>query len=404
MEERISLQQFELRQPDFKREESHEKFFLHLSNRLLNEVIEGKLLPRWPEEVVARAAMGVVGYYQDILADAGLWRSFITMHRHLYGKHLPFYKVNDDYVDFELNFEDVQFLTWYSLCLNYDEMRTLSPMDADIERTARRWFDILEEEYEEAPVPESYKMGRGLEMNVPEEAEQIYNFGHWLFIYSYLMSPAYSMTLLNIMNEPEMQNADGMKIAERLEQSMMQDPTGPLALYLREWLFMILENKYPIQEEKEEERSNADLHPHYKSLTEFSDGSPIVYIEGYENLNRFFIDAMGWSADEEHLPQMKSAHDFILLADPEKGMLLAKDIARCVKDSANPMYDEEYAKGHAMELLTVRGKCPADLLHYLHNHNLLPDAHFEGDEDTAIVKDNFDFIARCYLQLYYRGD
>ncbi|MDE6559546.1 MAG: DUF3843 family protein [Muribaculaceae bacterium] len=57
-----------------------------------------------------------------------------------------------------------------------------------------------------------------------------------------------------------------------------------------------------------------------------------------------------------------------------------------------------------MDLITERGLCPADLLHYIFEHDALPDAHFPGSDDYVLVDKNRDFIARCYLQKYYRGD
>ena len=121
-------------------------------------------------------------------------------------------------------------------------------------------------------------------------------------------------------------------------------------------------------------------------------------------MNRFFIEALGWAPGQEHLVQMKGERDFILMVDREKGMLLARNIARCVAAPENPMYDKKYASAHAMELLTERGCCPADLLHFIFKNDWLPDAVFPGTDDHELVKKNRDFIARCYLQQYYRGD
>lgn len=85
-------------------------------------------------------------------------------------------------------------------------------------------------------------------------------------------------------------------------------------------------------------------------------------------------------------------------------MLLAKNVARCIADPENPLYDKKYAELMAIELLAVRGKCPGDLLNYIEENNWLPDARFPDTDDAQLVSDNWDFIARCYLQEYYRGD
>ena len=92
------------------------------------------------------------------------------------------------------------------------------------------------------------------------------------------------------------------------------------------------------------------------------------------------------------------------MVDPKKGMLMARNIARCISCPYNQLYDKEYAKDHAIELLTVRAMCPPDLLDLIGKNGWLPDACFPGSDDKEIVKQNFFFIARCYLQGYYRGD
>lgn len=129
-----------------------------------------------------------------------------------------------------------------------------------------------------------------------------------------------------------------------------------------------------------------------------------MYFGSYEEMNAFFVSALGWADNEEHLPQMKNCRDFILMVNREKGMLVAHDIARCIAAPDNPLYDRDYARTHAIELLTERGCCPGDLLSYVCSNGWLPDAVFPGSDDTELVASNWDFIARCYLQQYYRGD
>lgn len=101
---------------------------------------------------------------------------------------------------------------------------------------------------------------------------------------------------------------------------------------------------------------------------------------------------------------MKGCKDYILMVDRAKGMLLAHDIARCIAAPGNSLYDKVYAQEHAMELLTERGRCPGDLLRYVCQNGWLPDAVFPESDDRKLVADNWDFISRCYLQQYYRGD
>ncbi|MDE6254840.1 MAG: DUF3843 family protein, partial [Muribaculaceae bacterium] len=133
-------------------------------------------------------------------------------------------------------------------------------------------------------------------------------------------------------------------------------------------------------------------------------GKTVEFFDTYEALNKFFIEKLGWEAGEEHLPMMKGERDFVLMVNKYKGMLAARNVARCIASPENPYYDKDYAEKHAFDLLTVRGLCPGDLLRMIFENDWLPDARFPETEDTKLVKENRDFIARCYLQQFYVGD
>lgn len=402
---KITREQFLLRQPSFPETEPSDEYYWNLANTLLHKALATDIVSLYPETVIARAALGVTGYFQDVVADAGVWRSFINENVRLYGKKVPFFQIPEDYVDYELNFVDIRFLCWYLLSMNYEHRRVVSPLDPCFNSLAQLWVAELDAIYDSAPVPDGYKIARELEVDCAEDSQAVLQLGNWLFMHSYLLTPAYAITLSEILEEPGMKDPDKIgELQERLERSMAEDPTGPLALYLREWLYLIIENKtLPVAMVSP---SPSEPHKYYQAFTKATGGKTIGYFRNYDSLNRFFIESLGWAEGEEHLPQMKNGHDFVLLVNHDKGMLLARNVAKCIADPENPLYDKAYASHHAIDLLTVRGLCPADLLHYICERGWLCDAAFpDGNIDTHdLVKDNYDFIARCFLQQYYRGD
>lgn len=399
----ISKEQFLLRQPMMPQETSTDKFYFDLCNRLAYIAKEKHLFPSYPEKVVERGALALIGYYQDVVCDGGIWRSFINECRRLYNFTVPFYTDDsDDYTDYELNLADVKFMTWYALSMNYENRRVCYPLDKEIEEGAEIWFEELEKAYDEAPIPEGYRFSAELEIHNEEDRPEIMRLANWLFLHCYLMTPAFAMTLAEISSEYDLNTEDGIiELQKRLDVTMWQDPTGPLALYLGEWLHLIVEGK-PVPEPKQPE--NSEPHKYYSSFTAYTKGKTLQFFATYEEMNNFFVDALGWAQGEEHLPGVKNDRDFVLMVDPHKGMLLARNIARCIAAPDNHLYDKEYAGKHAIELLTVRGVCPGDLLRLIINQGWLPDAVFPGSDNYELVAQNADFIARCYLQQYYRGD
>lgn len=397
----ITMEQFILRQPAAPRETSTDRYYLDLANRLVGEAKERNLFPSYPEKVVERTALAVIGYYQDVICDAGIWRSFISECRRLYGRTLPFYEEGENYTDYEFNHSDVLFMCWYALSMNYEDRRVWNPMDEEIRSGANVWSDILEEVYDESPLPEDYRICHELEMHAHEDQEDLYKLASWLFMHCYLMTPAYALTLSEIaagidFSKPE----SALELQEKISKSMSEDPTGPLALYTGEWLYLIVDGKLP-QSKKHEEK---EPHKFYTAFTGATNGETIRFFGSYNELNDFLISGMGWEANEEHLPMMKNERDFVAMADRENGLLIARNIARCIAAPMNPYYDQKYAATHAMELLTERGCCPADLLKRVCENGWLPDAVFPGTTDHDLVAANWNFIARCYLQQYYRGD
>lgn len=394
------MQKFLMGQPSYPEETSTDTFYLGVARDLLRIWNESGLMASYPESVRIRTAVCLTGYYQDVIADAGLWRSFINECRRMYGRTLPFFDVSEDYIDYELNPEDVRFMLWYCSSMVYEENRFANPMSEEIEKLAAKMYDYLEEAYEQAPVPAEFNPAHELELHDPDDRDAIVRLGSWLFLHAYLLTPAFSLTLTEIAGSAGSE-ATPEQISGMIQQAMIEQPTGPLALYVNEWIELLLTGKLPKPRKPKEEPGE---HPYYAPFMKATGGSRIAYFGDYESMNRFFVEALGWEKGVNHLEALRNEHDFTLLVNRHKGMLVARNVARCISDPDNPYYDKTYARSHAFDLLSQRGLCPADLLHYIAGHDFLPDARFPESDDTKLVADNRDFIARCYLQLYYRGD
>lgn len=409
---KISKAQFYSRLPQYPEEFPSDDFYFQLANILKSDIARDNLLKSYPESVVDQCVLSVIGYYQDIVADAGLWRSFVNACRHLYGKSLPFFKTGEDYIDYELNREDIHFIVWYSLCMYSSDRRVCSPWDQEISACVDALSQRLHALYDDAPYPEQYNALRELELGDNDDSQQVWMFASWLFLHSYLLPPAFALTLADILSEPGLDNPDNLaELRERIDKAMVESPSGPLALYLGEWIKLILKDDMSVVGSDmmrgvvvSPSDDSDKPHQYYEAFTKATGGAEIAFFPDYKSLNEFFIKSLGWDEGEKHLPALENERDFVLLVNRHKGMLAARNVARCIASPDNPLYDKEYAHNHAIDLLTVRGLCPADLLVYIMNRGWLPDAVFPGCDDNDVVADNADFIARCYLQQYYRGD
>ena len=62
------------------------------------------------DEEMKRMAIKLTLYFEDIVSEIGLWRSFVHLHQSLYGKPLPFYYTGMGYTEDEPNIYDIQYL------------------------------------------------------------------------------------------------------------------------------------------------------------------------------------------------------------------------------------------------------------------------------------------------------
>lgn len=402
MKQLISRSEFNVFQPSSPAWYPSNYYYLKLANGLAETLKKADTAEYLNSQDLRMLSIILTNYFEDIMSDAGIWRGFTYACKSFYGKYVPFYEEDDNYIPYELNRTDVRFLIWYFIALFNDEHRLLSPMDTNVSRMADAAFNWLDVRYEEAPDPEGYNLSQELELNSPEDQETVYRLANWLFINCYLMIPAYAETMQHILYSVAGSANANAEISEALEKSMTEDPTGPLALYTKEWLHLIVEEVLPEQEKQE--TNDATVHPYYERFTRATGGKTIAFFGSYNELNAFLDKILNSSPADGHLPNLKEEHDFIAMVNRNKGLLIAKNICRCVAAPDNPYYDCEYAKNNAIKLLTVKGLCPIDLLRRIHKENWLPDASFDGERDERLVAENFDFIARCYLQKFYRGD
>lgn len=407
--------------------QASDRYFVDLANRLYTLCSENRLTPgslTLSESLLQRLCLYAAAYLEDVISGLGLWQAFIRQHRKLYGTPLPFYHPGSEYLDDEINLEDVCFLIWNTLQKSPEKNRILSnlkptdlpnryaseneteerfihPFAPFITELAQPLYEVLNEVYETAPANTALT---DYFLHVTHEKEARTKL-HWLFGHTYLTAPSVEEYL------PELAEADYYRI-----------PCGPLALFLHEWIEELTEGK------TESWKSFPALYPPTETLTETqlaknrmtyerfvkgNQGYPIVYLEGYEALHHFLTHVLLWPNDPNHtLPQMKPYHDFVLMVHPDKGILLAKDICACISDPLNPLYQPERARQEAFRLLTVPTTCPPDLLTYVLDHHYLPDAQWPTEtacqqpdsNPRTEVQQQADFLARHTLLYYYRGD
>lgn len=107
------------------------------------------LTNRFDEQEINRLACFLTSYFEDIISGTNIWKSFIEEHMRLYNKPLPFYDLQD-YVEEEINWQDVCFLIWYFFNTVQDEV-FFSPFSPFFKVPALAVMSVFDEAWEQAP-------------------------------------------------------------------------------------------------------------------------------------------------------------------------------------------------------------------------------------------------------------
>lgn len=226
-----------------------DQFYLWIALRLAKLWDESPWLRDLDDDVRRDVVLAVTGYYQDVVADGGLWRSFTRLHNDRHGSPLPHYGRGEDYVDYELNRDDVRFVIWWTVV--GEDRDVLDPQDAGLEALATAFFMSLDEEYEQAPVPRQYCIAGELDLDNPLDAQRIYDYAYWLYWRSFLLRPSSQAVMQCAMPEAHAIIARAGEsdarplLLELNERLMSSEPAGPIPLTTAQWLRLIIDDEMP---------------------------------------------------------------------------------------------------------------------------------------------------------------
>lgn len=186
----------------------------------------------------------IVLYFEDIICDGGLWRTFVGKHQELYGKPLPYYDIEGEYFADEPHVEDIRLLIWDVLSeQNLNEV--VHPEEDIIMDLADAFYEVLEEEFENAPINEDMKC-------YYEEASFMGDFIkmrsvlQWLYNYCYITRHKLNTDYFleyndHLSNMLHLEEGDPRAMYASSNQVVFKAKVGMLALLPLEWLALLME-------------------------------------------------------------------------------------------------------------------------------------------------------------------
>lgn len=220
-------------------------YYTKLANKLFDLISFNGIDPRFTALDLREITLSIASYFEDVISDVGLWRTFVTTHKELYGRYLPFYYIDEEeYLLDEINLQDIFFLLWAG-AQRHNEDSILNPENPNLIQLATQIYNFLDAEFEKAPINTQLVEG----MLKPYWFIDFFNLKEWL---------NYAYDNLSLLQDPLMFDHE-LEEEQKLEpifgdsESMLvytvssiltlNAKIGPLALTTPQWMSRLLRLK-----------------------------------------------------------------------------------------------------------------------------------------------------------------
>ena len=210
---------------------------------VLRTHIEEADLSDLTEEDKHNLALNLAMYQEDVISEAGIWRAFTDLMYARYGKYVPFYSVDEEYLRDEPNLQDVAFIIWYTLIRHRGDHRQITnPETPALMQLAAALYDVLLEWFDKLPVNDDLPVFFE-QAAFADDFEDQRCILQWFVTDCYLTYDMEFDTWLDDETEMHLEAFRGnMDSAETVAmRGLLYDyRVGPLALYPKEWLAAVL--------------------------------------------------------------------------------------------------------------------------------------------------------------------
>jgi len=271
--------------------------YAKVGNKLLRRIRKMHLPKEITGEMMKKMALKVTLYFEDIICDCGIWRSFVEKHHELYGQWLPFYDITEEYYADEPHIQDIAVLIWDCLLEELDG-EIIVPHSPYLLQVAREFYEVLEDEFEKIPINEELKA-------YFEEAPFLDDFItlrfilQWVYGFCYLTTGYGTADAVDdeceiVSSVLRLDEDDDRVLYAAMSQVCVKVKVGMLALLPQEWLALILERnsqKEAAKKVRQLEYHSYDLYKMTKHDDEYlylrdTCGKDIkVRIDDYQNMN-----------------------------------------------------------------------------------------------------------------------
>ena len=392
-------------------------------------------------------AISIAAYFEDIISDTHIWKTFTAECKKRYGVYIPFYEHESDFLvdntlnqddapydHDEINFADVKFLCWHHYQQSSFVQEVVPFLFGTIELAAKLAYNILDREYETAP--ENNRLHSFLceipkfeieRQEASDEASEDKKPTRKDFLEVYrrnMLAWFHYGCYFNVGNQKRLQIAlqqmasSPQGLTEQMAYAIQMDMTintrnNLLALTSAEWLDKICEQQatHELWEDEDFKKmlTEQDAHiDHEQALTDYQllkakgYGDKFIFLEDTKALLEFFKTIGYKKRSDLKLPQ-KYEKGIILYGTPYTGLNITFGLAHCIAAEGNPYYQQERASDDSFSIICGYGHAfPYEVVCRLIESGMLPDANmftsqYVKDEGLKITQANLQFLADYYL-------
>ena len=399
----------------YKQSDPTDSYYTNIANRIYGMFEETRLAYSFQKDAAKHPSIRTAVYSEHVISAPTIWRSFITEHKALYGKFLPFYTPDDHYYDDEVNYEDIRFLLWHytQQYHGFHKGTFVSPDNAANGDTAKLIYQMFCDEWTTAPENERLQQLFAPETRY-EDVDKYNELLHWCHDEGYVVTDSHQERTDTVKEYWEQtKEKDEQFIMTAYEALAHISKSAFLAYTAPKWLSLIFPADHPdhslFVEEGEKsqafkepvsEESKKMLTEHFEKFTAAAEGKALLYFQNKQEfldfLTKIGIETEGATGDT-------ASRKFAVYATPSEGLQVLADGVEYIKDENNPFYNQKKAENQGLSFFMIR-KCSPYLLRILEEKGMLADAQAKslaGEERSkAIVHENWEFLMRYFLREY----
>lgn len=219
-----------------------DSYYVPLANKILRTLVnnyKGKEI--LTVDVLAQIARKVTWYFEDIVADMGIWKSFSELCKKMYGYNVPIYHFNEDYYADEPSLNAVRYIIWDVVSELHHDV-SIYPESGKLPAIANDIFNTLDKEFENAPVNDDEKADiKALIQTMCKSFDNLRDCLSWTLNGNYMTSNLRYFADLN----SAVKQLGGLDYFNGINNSMklfyiktyftFHYKTGPLALHSYQW-------------------------------------------------------------------------------------------------------------------------------------------------------------------------